>query len=84
MNTNNSANSINAVNAEHRKYLTTPALKNFLIPYFKESFFYWDHLNLDKELIEWFKPDIIIEIRIERFLENYEYPDWIKKQEKLH
>lgn len=59
------------------------SLQNFLIPFFRESFFYWDHLNLNKELIQWYNPDMIIEIRIERFLENYNYPDWIKNNESL-
>ena len=59
------------------------SIKNFLIPYFKESFFYWDHLNLNKDLIKWYNPDMIIEIRIERFLENYSYPDWIVNKEKI-
>lgn len=55
---------------------------NLLMPYFNlyfnEMFIYWDHLNFNKDLIDWFNPDIIMEIRIERFLENYYTPDWIK------
>lgn len=55
---------------------------NLLMPYFNlyfnEMFIYWDHLNFNKDLIDWFNPDIIMEIRIERFLENYYTPNWIE------
>ena len=57
---------------------TTP-LKHFLCLYFREMFLYWDHLSLNKDLIDWFNPDMIIEIRIERFIENYFTPDWINE-----
>ncbi|WP_296790766.1 hypothetical protein [uncultured Methanobrevibacter sp.] len=60
---------------------TTP-LKHYLSLYFREIFFYWDHLNLNKELIEWYNPDILIEIRIERFIENYIAPNWINELNK--
>ena len=45
-------------------------LKNTLSIYFKELLFYWDHWFFTPELIHWYKPDIILEIRTERFLEN--------------
>lgn len=45
-------------------------LKNTLSIYFKEILLYWDHWFFTPELIEWYKPDIILEIRTERFLEN--------------
>jgi GT2 family glycosyltransferase/glycosyltransferase involved in cell wall biosynthesis len=48
---------------------TTNYLKDILSVYFKEILFYWDHWKFNKELVEWYKPDIIIEIRTERFLE---------------
>ncbi len=57
---------------------TTP-LKHFLSLYFREIFLYWDHLRLNNDLINWFNPDMIIEIRIERFIENYFTPDWINE-----
>jgi hypothetical protein len=38
--------------------------------YFKEILLYWDHWSFNEQVIDWFKPDIIIEIRTERFLEN--------------
>jgi hypothetical protein len=36
--------------------------------YFKESFFYWNHFIINTELINYFKPDIVLDIRTERFL----------------
>lgn len=49
---------------------STTLLINFINLYFKELLSYWDHWQFNKELISWYKPDIIIEIRTERFLEN--------------
>ena len=48
----------------------TMFLKDYLLFYFKEVFLYWDHGIFNKDLVEWLKPDIVIEIRIERFLED--------------
>ncbi len=48
-------------------------LKDVLSIYSKEVLLYWDHWFFNKELIEWYKPDIILEIRTERFLENMKY-----------
>jgi hypothetical protein len=48
-------------------------LKDVLSVYFKEMLLYWDHWFFNKDLIEWYKPDIILEIRTERFLENMKY-----------
>ncbi len=48
---------------------TVKLMKTFIAAY-KEVFFYWDHWFFNKELIDWFNPDDIIEIRTERFLEN--------------
>ncbi len=48
-------------------------LKDILSIYFKEILLYWDHWFFNKELIEWYKPDIILEIKTERFLENMKY-----------
>ena len=33
---------------------------------------YWDHWSFNEEVVDWFKPDIILEIRTERFLEGIE------------
>ena len=52
-------------------------LKYYLGFYFNEMFLYWDHLDLNKELIEWFNPDMVLEIRTERFLDNYKSASWI-------
>ena len=45
-------------------------LKDSLSVYFKEMLLYWNSWVLNKELVEWYKPDMILEIRTERFLEN--------------
>jgi len=37
--------------------------------YFENTFFYWNHLFINKDLINRLNPDIIIDIRIERFLQ---------------
>lgn len=52
---------------------TTFLLKDVLSTYFREILLYWDHWFFYKELIEWYEPDIIIEIRTERLLENMEF-----------
>ena len=54
-------------------------LKYYLSLYFREIFLYWDHMDLSEEVINWYNPDVILEIRIERFLEHFRSPDWIKK-----
>ncbi|MDO5852001.1 MAG: hypothetical protein Q4Q23_05905 [Methanobacteriaceae archaeon] len=46
---------------------------NSLMVFGKEILFYWDYWKLNKELIDWFKPDIVLEIRTERFLENKDF-----------
>jgi hypothetical protein len=48
-------------------------LRNTLATYFKETLLYWDHWVFNKELVDWYKPDIILEIRTERFLEHMKY-----------
>lgn len=59
-------------------------LKWFFSFYFKEMFLYWDHGNFNKKLIEWYKPDLILEIRIERFLENIPRSSWVINREELN
>ncbi len=51
---------------------STSYMKNFLLLYCKELLSYWNYWGLNKELIEWYEPDIILEIRTERLLENME------------
>lgn len=48
---------------------TTNYLKDIISSYFGEILLYWDHWVFNKELVEWYKPDVILEIRTERFLE---------------
>jgi hypothetical protein len=38
--------------------------------YFSDLLLYYDHWVFNKELVEYYQPDIIIEVRTERFLEN--------------
>lgn len=45
-------------------------LKDILSIYFNEILLYWGYWSFNKDLIEWYKPDIILEIKTERFLEN--------------
>ncbi|MGN1321274.1 MAG: hypothetical protein ACI4VJ_01680 [Methanosphaera sp.] len=40
------------------------------LTYYREVFSYWDHWYFNKDLVEWFKPNDIIELRTERFLDN--------------
>ena len=51
--------------------------------YFKEIFLYWDHGTVDDELIRLVNPDVIIEARVERFIENSITPDWVKNKENI-
>ena len=50
--------------------------ENVIIPfvaYYNEVFFYFDEWYFNKDLIDWFKPNIIYEIRGERNLQNSVY-----------
>ena len=52
---------------------STDRLKDVISIYFKEILLYWDHgifYGFNKRIVEWYKPDIILDIRTERFLEN--------------
>ncbi|MBQ6443474.1 MAG: hypothetical protein IJJ11_02200 [Methanosphaera sp.] len=53
---------------------STNSLTKSFIAYYREVFFYWDHWYFNKQLVEWFNPDDVIEIRTERFIENPHYP----------
>lgn len=59
------------------------SLQWYLTFYFREIFLYWDHGLVNKELINYFQPDIVLEIRIERFLDNMVTPSWVINQEML-
>ena len=63
---------------------TIEFLKYSFMFYFKEMFLFWDHGQVKKDLIEWFNPDLILEIRVERFMENYYRPDWVINKEKIN
>ena len=41
-----------------------------LIAYYREVIYYWDHWYFNQDLVDWFNPDDIIELRAERFLAN--------------
>ena len=58
--------------------------KYYLLLYFRELFFYWDHGSIDLDLIKWFKPDMIIELRVERFVDNIPYPKWIVNKDNVN
>ena len=45
-----------------------------LLAYYREIICYWDHWYFNPDLVDWFEPDDIIELRVERFLENPLYP----------
>jgi hypothetical protein len=49
---------------------STSLLASILAGYFREMLLYWDHWSFNEELVEWYKPDLIVEIRTERFLEH--------------
>lgn len=53
---------------------STIFLMPVFIAYYREVFFYWDHWYFNRDLVEWFKPDDVIEIRTERLLNNALYP----------
>lgn len=59
-------------------------LRWYLSFYFKEMLLFWDHGNLDKDLIKWFKPDLILEIRVERFIESLPHPNWVINKEEFN
>ena len=62
---------------------STNLLKWFFPFYFRESFFYWDHGNLNEDVIRWFNPDVIIELRTERLLDNIPVPSWVENKKDI-
>jgi hypothetical protein len=61
---------------------STEFLRNTMSMYPRELLCYWDHWCFNRALIEWYKPDIILEIRTERLLDNME--NEIEKRKKLN
>ncbi|MGB7970080.1 MAG: hypothetical protein WCF28_10985 [Methanobacterium sp.] len=55
--------------------------RNTFSVYPRELLCYWDHWCFNKDLIEWFQPDIILEVRTERLLDNMKGE--IEKRKKL-
>lgn len=53
---------------------TMDCMRHFLCFGFRESLFYWDHGKWNQSLMEWYRPNIIIEIRAERFLVDLPHP----------
>jgi len=49
-------------------------VKKHFIAYYREVICYWDHWYFNQDLVDWFKPDDINELRVERFLEDPLYP----------
>ena len=45
--------------------------------YFRNMFYYWDHSSLNDKLIHYVNPNMIIELRIERFIDNLISPEWV-------
>ena len=56
-------------------------IKSYFMLFFNKIFLHWDSGYTSKELIQWYKPDIVIEIRIERFIENPRLPEWVENKE---
>ena len=55
---------------------STQKLLFTFLAYYREVFLYWDQWYFNKNLIDWFKADDVIEIRTERFLDNPLYPNY--------
>lgn len=62
---------------------TIESLQFYLPFYFREMFLFWDYGSLNEDVIKWFKPDLILEIRVERFLEKIGLPWWVKNQNDI-
>lgn len=56
---------------------------DFFSFYFREIFAYWDHGSLNDELIKYFNPDIIIELRTERFIDNLFKSKWVTDKKDI-
>ena len=40
------------------------------IAYYREVFAYWDHWDFNEDVVKWYNPDDVVELRGERFLDN--------------
>lgn len=58
-------------------------LKWYFSFYFKEIFLCWDHGFINEDIIDYFEPDVIFEIRIERFIDNIPTPSWVKNKRNI-
>ena len=58
-------------------------LKSYFSFYFKEMCIFWDHGSLDERIIKFFKPDVIIEARTERFIDILHKSDWVKNKKDI-
>ena len=46
-------------------------------------FIYWDHATVNDSLINHINPDIILEIRMERFIEDLITPKWVSNKKNI-
>ena len=58
-------------------------LMNYFSFYFRNMFIYWDHGTLNDSLINHINPDIIIEIRMERFIDDLITPKWVSAKKNI-
>ncbi|WP_157064725.1 hypothetical protein [Methanobrevibacter millerae] len=59
---------------------TFDLLKWYFSFYYRDIFLCWDHATVDENLIKFINPDVIIEARVERFIDNLATPDWVKNK----
>lgn len=59
---------------------TIESIKDYLSFYFREMFLYWDYGSLNEDLINWYNPDIVLEIRVERFIREIKSPLWVQER----
>lgn len=62
---------------------TIESLKPYLSFYFREMFLFWDHGSLNEQLIKYYNPDIVLEIRVERFIKDIKHPEWVMKKNEI-
>lgn len=58
-------------------------LINYFSFYFRNMFIYWDHATVNDSLINHINPDIILEIRMERFIEDLITPKWVSNKKNI-
>jgi len=57
--------------------------KPFFSHYFKEMCIFWDHGSLDERIINFYKPDVIIEARTERYIDILYKSDWVQNKKNI-